>query len=304
MPPILYILMLTSCIMFTMQTIFLKRMTIPSFRDNILVIGTFTAVIAVALLPYILLTGETIGTATLLTGLAFGVVFIITLASYYFAMQTGPLSYTSFFFSASMVIPAVLGILIWGDPFSMPVVFGGLLFVVAFFFISVLGGEKGKKANPRWLLLCLIAWAANGGLSLIVKTQQTLLDGKEYFAMMFVSFAAAGVFSYMFYAVSRLKSKSSGASAPVGDQVVKHDFALLLHYWLPILIIGIGTGVGNLCVAYLSSRVPLAYLFPLVLGGNMVVVTLYSIVVGKEKINRLGIVGLFISLSAMVVINL
>lgn len=112
---------------------------------------------------------------TVLYGILFGVLFVATLEFYYFAMQSGPLSYTGFFFSASMLIPSVAGLLFWKEPLTWKVGLGILLFLAAFYCITVLGGAKGGKFNKRWLILCFFTWAGNGSLSLVMNFQQRAL---------------------------------------------------------------------------------------------------------------------------------
>lgn len=85
-----------------------------------------------------------IAPVTLGFGAIVGVMFMVTLAVYYFAMQSGPLSYTGFFFSASMLIPAAVGLVFWKEPFTLPVQIGILLFLAAFLCITVFWRRAGK----------------------------------------------------------------------------------------------------------------------------------------------------------------
>lgn len=73
---------------------------------------------------------------------------------------------------------------------------------------------------------------------------------------------------------------------------------------VPLVLLALGTGVGNYYVTWLSSRVPGAYLYPVVLGGILVAATLYSAVFLREKISRSGAFGLAAGMAALVVLNL
>lgn len=289
------VLSLLAILMFAFQSTALKKVEISCLRQNLLVSGLASAVIAAALGIWAACSGAVFDRATLLYGVAFGIVFVLTLAFYQFAMGSGPLSYTAFFFSASMLIPSAAGLLFWDEPFTWNVGLGILLFLAAFYFISVFGGERGKKGSLRWLLLCLLTWLCNGSLSIIVNLQQRSLAARQIPAqstqLMLVSFTCAALAALIVWAVSVRGN-------------VRTDGAMVKKSLLPIALVGIGTGLGNVLVAYLTGVMPSSLLFPFVQGGTMVAVTLYSALALREKINRFGWLGILLGVVGIVVINL
>lgn len=64
------------------------------------------------------------------------------------------------------------------------------------------------------------------------------------------------------------------------------------------------TAGGNAMVSYLASRVDSAYLYPIVLGGLLILVSVYSVCFLKEKMNRAGFAGLALGIAAIAVMNL
>ena len=288
-------LILAAILMFAFQSTALKKVEVSSLGQNLLVTGVSSGLIAVCLGGWALAAGQSFSVYTLGYGVLFGLMFIVTLAVYHFAMQSGPLSYTAFFFSASMLIPSAAGLIFWQEPFTWNIGAGILLFLAAFYFISVFGGERGRKGSLRWLLLCALTWLFNGGLSVVMNLQQKSLKAAgmpaEPGQMMLVSFAAASAAALIAWAVT-----AKGKFAASGE--------LLKNFWLPILLVGVGTGLGNVLVAYLTGVVPSSYLFPFVQGGTMVAVTLYSSLALKEKINRFGQLGILLGVLAIVIINL
>ena len=174
-----FILLLLTIVLFVFQSTALKKIEVDSIRQNLLVTGISSGMIAVALGVWALAAGMTVSTVTLGYGILFGIVFIICLASYQFALKSGPMTYTAFFFSASMLIPAVSGLIFWKEPCTWSVIAGIILFLSAFYFISVFGGEKGKKGSLRWMLLCFFTWLTNGSLSVVLKLQTTALSNQD-----------------------------------------------------------------------------------------------------------------------------
>lgn len=290
-----HLLIIAAIVLFVFQSTALKKIRISSLGQNLLITGAFSAMIALALGIWAMAVRPSISGYTIGYGIAFGLVFILTLAVYHFAMQMGPLSYTAFFFAASMLIPALAGLVFWDEPFTWAVGTGILLFLTAFWLITVFGGEKGKKGNGRWLLLCALTWAGNGSLAILMNLQGQALESAEKAAepiqLMFVSFLTAAAIALAAWAI-------------LNRRQLKTDAALLKAGWLPVLLVGIGTGAGNVLVSYLTGRVPSSYLFPLVQGGTMVAVTLYSALVLKEKISRFGLMGIGAGVAAIVAMNL
>lgn len=289
-------LILLAILFFSMQPVAMKKIRVASLRVNILQTGTFSGAVAAGFWIWGAAAGIRISGPTLRYGLLFGAVLIATIACYYYAMHTGPLSYASFFYSASMVIPSLAGVLIWNDAFRWTAAVGIAMFVAAFYFISVPGSRESGGGNKKWLLLCLATWLLNGSLSVIVKAQQMAMEGKEASSMTTVAFSSACAFSFaVYFILTALAGKA---------REIRPDFRGLRPIALPLLALAVGNGGGNLTITYLSSRVSSAYLFPAVLGGMMIAVTVYSVLVLKEKINRYGVAGLVTGIAALLVLNI
>lgn len=291
------ILIAVTVLFFVTQSAALKKIKIISLRQNLLSTAISSGMIAAALAVWAVAVRPAFSAETLLYGAIFGAVFVVTLAAYYFAMQSGPLSYTSFFFSASMLIPSVAGLLFWKEPFRWNVGIGIVLFLAAFYFITVLGGSKGGKVSRRWLVLCALTWACNGSLSIFMNLQQRSLKRANLPAepsqMMLVSFGVA--FALALAVCLFLGRKGEGLRA---------DLPVMRRSLLPIVLVAAGTGGGNVLTSYLTGVVPSSYLFPVVQGSTMVLITLYSMLVLKEKINAAGKIGILIGACAIVFINL
>lgn len=290
------LLLILSILFFGMQTVALKKIDVTTLRENILETGLFSAVVAAAFWVREAAVGERIGPVTVGFGVLFGVILIATIACYFYAMQTGPLSYTAFFYSASMVIPALAGVLVWRDTFRWTMGVGIALFVAAFYLICVPGAGAGGRKSRRWMVLCFATFVLNGSLSVLVKAQQMATHGREAAGMTTMAFTSAFVLAVAVYVLLLGARKSF----PAAKGELRHMGRLAL----PLLALAVGNGGGNLSVTWLSSRISSAYLFPTVLGGMMVGVTVYSVLALREKLDRFGAAGLLCGIAALVAINL
>ena len=291
-PMPVFLLIYIPCLTFTVQTIAMKSVHARILRQNLLITGILSALIAAGFGVYALFAETHFSPLTFVLGAVFGAVYVTTLVSYYYAMQTGPLSYSSFFYSASMLIPALAGLLIWKEPFTWQAGAGIALFLAAFYLVSVPGAAKGQKISGKWLLFCFMSWLFNGGCSLSVKAHQMAMEGREGNEMLLVGYCTAALLSFGLYAVLRAKQGPSG------------DFALVKAGALPLVLAAAGNGGGNAMVSYLASRVDSAYLYPIVLGGLLILVSVYSVCFLKEKMNRAGFAGLALGIAAIAVMNL
>ena len=295
--------LLVACIAFmAMQTFSLRYLKAENIRQNLLANGLFSALIAIAFVVFVVAKGMPISVPTVWFGALFGFGFIATVSVYYYAMQSGPLSYTTFFFSASMIVPVIIGLFVWDESLKLTQGIGMAMFMAAFYCISVLGGEKGGKVNIRWIILCFATWLLNGLIGVVSKQHQINMNGGEYVQMMMMSFVFATVFALIaavFFAIvdSKREKKAVGT-------VVKTDMNLMWNGKIPLLGAALGSGMANVIMTYLSSRLPGGYLYPITLGSVVVLVSLFSILVLKEKPSKPGLVGILIGLVAIVVTNL
>ena len=289
-------LLLLAAALFAINSIAMKYVPSGVLRLTVLVSGAYTAPIFLAYLLVALSVGDAVSAITWITGIAWGVVYVITVTSYFLAMQSGPLSYTSFIYAASMIIPTLGGAVLWQEKISVLQWLGIGLFLVAFYLISVPGADKTAKIKKSWIPLCLTASVCNGTLSVIAKAQQVELQGGESMSMLAVSFGSASVIAFITFFVMApiLKEKLFPADVKAG----------ISKSIVPVLGIAASNGGGNGIVLYLASRVPGAWLYPCVLGGNMLLVNLFSVLCLKEKINRWGWLGIATGLVAMVVMNM
>ena len=273
-----------------------------SFRRQLLVYAGFTLLASAGMTVYSLFAPEVrqFGQTTVLLGILFGFFFMLTIIFYNLAIMSGPLSYTAFYFSASMLIPAVTGIAAFNEPLKISTIAAILLFLAAFYFINVNPrAESGSsKTNRRWLFYCLLTFVFNGLLAVIQKTHQSMMQGSEAAGLMYIGFCSAFVFYALAYVIAFAAGRKGDTTPPA------QDLSALAANWLPIVLLAFTSLVANINMTYLSGVIPSSYLFPLVQGSIIVSITLCSVLLFKEKISRFGKIGILLGVVAIVIINL
>lgn len=287
--------------MFALQTLSMKLIKADSLRHRLLVNAGFTLAASVGLLLFGVLSPGIleISTETFYYGILFGFCFTVTIIFYNLAISAGPLSLTAFYFSASMLIPALAGILLFREPLRLSGVAAVVLFLGAFYFINVNPSKEKKSAgSKKWYLYCCMTFLFNGLLAVIQKSQQAATHGAQSGGLMLVGFCSAFVFYLLSYLALYYAQKTKLSLTFAGER------AVAAKNRLPMLLLAAGSVTGNLILTYLSGVMPGSYLFPLVQGSIIVSVTACSLLFFKEKLSRFGKIGITLGVIAIVVINL
>ena len=131
---------------------------------------------------------------TVLLGVLFGAVTALQGVTNMAALQVGPLSYTTVIISFSTLISALSGVLFFGESIGLWQIIGMVLMLASFALAN--GGENGgKRANLRWLLLCVVAFLATGAIGVMQKIHQSSAFKGELNAFLVIAFAVSALFS-------------------------------------------------------------------------------------------------------------
>lgn len=278
--------------LFVMQTLALRAVKAPKLGEKLLLNMTFALLGAVSMFAFLLISERavSISTPTLLYGILFGILFAFTILFYNMALERGPLSYTAFYFSSSMIIPAGAGILIFGEPVG-GVPLAVVLFLAAFLLLNKKGKQE-KRTTGRWAFFCLLTFLCNGLLGVVQKLQQRASAGKEAAGLMAAGFLSAAVCYLLLWLVC-------GRACKMTERLGKITTNLPAVFLLTLGSVG-----GNLLLTWLTGKVNSSYLFPMVQGSIIVAATLVSAFVYKEKLGKTGWAGICTGVAAIVVLNL
>ena len=232
----------------------------------------------------------TCSTFTVLLGLAFGAVTAIQSITNFSALQCGPMSYTSVIISFSTVISALSGVVFFGESIGWAQIIGIVLMLVSFV-LAAKGGD-GKRANLKWLILCLIAFAATGGIGIMQKVHQSSAYSDELSGFLIIAFISSAVICALFSFFMIKRDKKSEDATPSKKPL-----------WLVVAVMvacGVSVAVNNKFNLYLSGVMPSAVFFPIVNGGGLVLSTLAALIIFKERLTRRQWVGVIVGIASVV----
>lgn len=287
-----YFWALVNIVSFTVQGIALKRVRTVSWLEHLWATAILTLTAGLPLFGWTILCSGGIDSYTLLWGSLFGLLFAASTSCYSYALKIGPLAHSAFLFSTSMLIPTLASVWLWGEALTLSSVIAIALLLVAFYLIV---GQSGRgiqrKGSRRWLLLCICSLIASGTASLAIKCHQLATVGQDSISVVGFGLVVAG-----------LSCTLLGALLGRGRTMVSTDF--LKCNWHTLLLAAGTTALGNIVYGYLSSRMVGPYLFPVIAGGNLLLTTLASVLLFKERLSHSSMVGIGLGLLAVFILNL
>lgn len=217
-------------------------------------------------------------------GLLFGVV--TALSNYYkmLSLSTGPMHITLLITTSSMIIPTMSGVF-FGESFSLPKLC--LVFVLIFFIYLSLEKQSDKKIKGRWLVFCALAFIFQGSIGVLQKVHQSSSHKGESGSFLLIAFICSMVYSLI---------RSRGASfRSLGFSRKLFAFSL---------VCGVCTFLMNFLNLRLSGLLPSQLFFPVINGSAIILSSLASIVIFKERLNKKQIIGLCGGILSLVAICL
>lgn len=290
-----YFLLLFIVVIFFIQTISFKEFN-RSFMKNLGSYFLFNSIYFSLIVLLYLATNrefEALSPLTIHLGLMFGVLFFCAVLVYMKAMENGPLSYSSLLFSFGLLVPIIFGVFFWHEPVS-PIQLVGLTLLLLTLLIGnrSAAGSDTQRLSMRWFIFAIAAMLGNGSLMTISKAQQMALTGQEIEEFLILAFGTSAMLSFLLFLYRHYRLKES----------VSHFRSRRLY--LLVLVTGISTAVGNQIALYLTGRLPAIVQFPTLSGGIVIMATLYSVVVYRERLTRSNVTGLILGLVALVLLSL
>ncbi len=228
------------------------------------------------------------------------------------ALASGPLAKSSLIISCSLIIPSLYGIFVQdvyinaikngsatmsealSSSLSPTLIIGTVLLVASLFLINREKKEKEageKKVTLKWVIFITLAFLGNGACSVIQTAKTDFLGVKGNANFMLVALTIVVVILTISAFLVKKERPLLKITATKG-----------LAY---SAFCGISNGLTNFLIIYLNSHsFPASVLFPVVSGGGLVLVFLWSFFVKKERFTPLQYVGYFLGVVSLVLLNL
>ncbi len=231
---------------------------------------------------------------TLVLSLLFAFSVSLTQITQSKAMALGISSVVSLIYSFGFVLPIVFALIVWGESVSIWQWIGLVFLAISLALIVYKKGEKTRRSFV-WFILAIVAMIGSGTNAILQKIHQR----SPHFGELEVFLVYATFFSMIFTFVAFLITKCKKIENSEGE---KTRFSLKQF----IAPIGLGLCVCalNFINLYLAGKLPSVIQFPIYNVGNLLLTTIVSAIIYKDKTTVQQKIGLCIGVVAILIIGL
>lgn len=201
------------------------------------------------------------------------------------ALKIGSIILTSLLMQLSLIGVTLWGFFFWDTQFSFLVGIGLLLVCISLALCLYNGKTRNHRGiSWKWIFYAVIAFIGNAGCSIVQRTQQIKFEGSYGNLLMVIATGIALITSLIVY----LKSDKTDSVS-----IIKHAG------YIPVFA-GIANGLLNLFVIFLSvSNISPSLIYPTLAVGGLILTTVFSAFIFKEKMHWWQWLGVFLGIIAV-----
>jgi len=220
----------------------------------------------------------------------FALGFAVSMLGIIQAFRCGPVALSTLIQQLSLIGTTVWGFFFWGAEVTLTVVIGLVLVVVALFLcLYVKPGSNERPFSLRWLAFISLAFVGNAACAITQRTQQLRFDGQHGNMLMFF----ATLFSSVLLTVIYFRSDRRDSKELLRGSVFFPVFA------------GVGNVFLNLFVLLLATTpISSSLIYPTIGVGGIALVTLFSVVILKEKLRLSQVIGIVCGAAATALLSM
>ena len=227
--------------------------------------------------------------------LIFGILYFLGNIGYMQAIKNGPLFLSNLFLNLSSVALVVWGFFFWNAKVNALVIIALALVVLSIFLCMYKKKENEEdnknreKITVKWAIFMLMAFVGNAGVGIVSRTQQLVYNGQHCNMLMFYGTMMAVLVSVVDYIrVDKTELKKISVKQNV----------------YPVLA-GVTNFIVNLIALYFATTsLSTNIIYPVLGVGCLMLVTVSSKFMFKEKMTKLQWVGIIVGAVAIALLSI
>ena len=242
---------------------------------------------------------------SLLYSLFFAVCYAGSTITFVLAVNCGSLALTSTIHSFALIIPTVLGFLIWDEQVSTLKIVGIVLFAVSLLLIGEKVDKGQKLISAKWLVLMVISFFCEGFAPVAIKMHSMALGEKAASDANGVFMALAYVMAVVGILVAAIL-KEGRVTVPAQNGVKAKNYMVeSLKIAFPFAAAGgIFNGLYNFMNTVVSNNnLNVSVFFPVISAGQLVFTLVIAMVFFKEKLSVKQLFAIGFGVVAIVLLN-
>ncbi len=283
----IYFLLFLSVACGTLKNTLSKSLSSMSSKDSHIHITNFYTMLVAWIIFVILNKGfSQLSIISLVVGIIYAGFSLLSQIYLLKAMKTGPVAFTSLFFSCGFVISTILGAIVYREHISIIQIIGIIVIIIAMW-ISISPGRM-SNFSAKWLTYAMTAFLCAGIVGFFQKFHQKSDASSELNMMLIVAFGIMMLASLLFYMLSKEHDK----------EVIKSRSFLLSGLGLGLFI-----AIQNKNNLYLAGVLPSAVFFPISNGGIIIASTVAASFLFQEKLTKIQKLGMLLGVIAIAVVG-
>ena len=206
------------------------------------------------------------------------------------ALKQGSVMLTSLFSQLSLILVSIWGFFFWNAQFTWTVGIGLVLTVIALWLCLYNGSSKETvKINFKWIRYIFMLVIGNAGCSIVQRTQQLNFDGKYGNFLMLVATGISTLVCLVLY----LRSD-------------RRDSAVIARssWYLPVLAGALNALLNLFVILMATSDLSPSLIYPVLAIGSLIIITILSLLVFKEKMRWWQWLGVLLGIAATGILSI
>lgn len=206
------------------------------------------------------------------------------------ALKQGSVMLTSLFSQLSLILVSIWGFFFWNAQFTWTVGVGLVLTVIALWLCLYTGSSKeAVKINFKWIRYIFMLVIGNAGCSIVQRTQQLNFGGKYGNFLMLVATGISALVCLVLY----LRSD-------------RRDSAVITRssWYLPVLAGALNALLNLFVILMATSDLSPSLIYPVLAIGSLIIITILSLLVFKEKMRWWQWLGVLLGIAATGILSI
>ena len=217
------------------------------------------------------------------------------------AIELGSVSLSMLFSQCGFLIPTIFNAIFFKESINALSIAGIALIVVALFMTI---DKSDKKFSVKWLVFAVLSLVCSGVIGIVQKFNGVYYpnaDTSLFIEISLVFAILAGLLTMLFLYLKEKRSLSSvseNVAAPVAPESKKQRIIRCVC----VVLIGALLGIINVFNTFLAGKLPSVVYFPVYNVGVIILVTVASAILFKERLNVKQIISIAIGSLAIILI--
>ena len=223
-------------------------------------------------------------------GIAYGITQTLFILFKTAAMSTGPVSITTLIGNSSLIVSITVSLIVWNENINTSDIIGLALLVFAIFMCTY--RKDNANYSPKWKYYTALFLICASGVGIVFKGFGKSAGSEHCGDMMLV---ASVVMVVCYFVICMFTG---------GVNIKSIDYGNVKKFLVFALISGILSCIYNRLNVFLSGNLDAIIFFPSFNGGTVLVSTLLSVLLCREKLVIKQAVGLLLGIAAICLIGI